>query len=70
MTFRRKIHLPRKKEMIAPRIPTSARPRITKPIGMPNPAFGEESNFNVASGGGGVKVGRRVGVVWVWKAAI
>jgi hypothetical protein len=56
-------HLPRKYEITAPSIPTRARPRITKPIGIPGPEAAKGSKFRVAKGGGGVKVGNLVGVV-------
>lgn len=57
-------YLPRKNEIIAPRIPTKASPRMTKPIGIPDLDPAVDSKLRVAKGAGGVKVGRRVGVVW------
>jgi hypothetical protein len=56
-------HLPRKNEITAPRIPTTASPNIMKPIGMREPVPGEVVKIRVSRGGGGVYVGRRVGVV-------
>lgn len=61
--FYRTCYLPRKNEMTAPRIPISAKPRMTKPIGTRDPIPAAGSKLRVASGGGGVKVGRRVGVI-------
>jgi hypothetical protein len=56
-------YLPRKNDITAPSIPTRARPRITKPIGILGPEVVECSKFRVAMGGGGVKVGNLVAVV-------
>jgi len=55
--------------MIAPRIPINTRPRITNPIGIRGLVPAGATKERVASGGGGVKVGKRVAVVWTWKAA-
>jgi hypothetical protein len=46
------IYLPRKNEITAPRIPITAKPRITKPIGMREPVSEAVPKSKVASGAG------------------
>ena len=63
-------YLPRRYEITAPKNPNSPRLRINKPVGIFVGADpGESVNKGTSSGGGGVKVGRRVGVCWPMNAA-
>src|SRR5215207_7659920 len=56
-------YLPRKYEITAPKKPNNARLRINRPAGMPVAELRAASlNAGKSRGGGGVNVGKRVGV--------
>lgn len=55
--------------MIVPNIPMNPNPRINNPIGMRLAAEVSGKKVGTTNGAGGVKVGRRVGVMGVVNAA-
>ena len=56
--------------MTAPKNPNKPRLRINNPVGTPRvPVELESVNEGSSRGGGGVNVGKRVGVCWPMKAA-
>src|SRR5215217_9530957 len=64
------VYLPRKYEMTAPMNPNNPRLRMISPVGIPVVwELVSSVKEGTSMGGGGVKVGNRVGVVWPMNAA-